>query len=554
MRLSASCRARLAVLPMVLLAWSLAPAVAAEPLQARIDQLIERGAKTPLPPLADDAEFLRRACLDLHGSIPSAAEARAFLADKSPDKRARLIDRLLAAPEYPRRMRELFNVMLMERLGTDAGWDKYLEAAFAANKPWDVLVREILRGDDGDSDALGGSTFFYTKRLENYGQNPVDKDGLARDVGRLFLGMDLQCAACHNHLFIKDYKQQDYQGLFAFIETTSLQGGSRPSLIEGLLTKKREFNSVFDPENKKATGPRLPGGEEVTIPVLKKGEEFAVPPDPKKRTPGVPKFSPRRELAERLPRPDNAAFKRNIANRLWWMMMGRGLVEPLDQHHSDNPPSHPEVLALVAEEFAAGKFDMKVLLRELALSRTYQRSSTLPAGTVPAGQKVPRESFLVANEKGLSAEQLARSVTQATAPVGGDSRRRKDSDALRRQESAPTEAKLLADFLKAFANPPREPETEFRSSVKAALFISNSEAVVSALEPKDGNLTDRLSKLTDARQLAEELYLSVLTRLPSEEESSGVATYLAKRSDNRRQAVKNLAWSLLASTEFCVNH
>jgi len=516
----------------------------APPLRERIDEIIERPANGIPPPLANDAEFLRRAYLDLRGVIPGAAEAREFLADKSPDKRTKLIDRLLAAPEYPRRMREVFSVMLMERLGADAAWDQYLEESFKANKPWDALVREILRGDEGENGALRGSMFFYTKRLENYGQNPVDKDGLARDIGRLFLGMDLQCAACHNHLFIKDYKQQDYQGLFAFIEATSLQPGGKPSLLEGLLTKRREFNSVFKPDEKHATGPRLPGGEEVAIPVLKKGEEFAVPPDPRKRTGGVPKFSPRRELAERLPRPDNAAFKRNIANRLWWLMMGRGLVEPLDQHHSENPPSHPEALALLGDELAAMKFDMKVVLRELALSRTYQRTST-----IPAGQKVPRETFLVANEKALSAEQLARSVMQATGPVGHAARVPSDGHA-----SRVSHEKALADFLKAFANPPRDPEIEFRPSVKAALFMSNSDLVVSWLEPKDGNLTDRLSKMSDARQLAEELYLSVLSRLPTEEETSALAAYLAKRQDNRVQAVKNLAWSLLASTEFCVNH
>jgi hypothetical protein len=204
---------------------------------------------------------------------------------------------------------------------------------------------------------------------------------------------------------------------------------------------------------------------------------------------------------------------------------------------------------------------MKAMLRELALSRTYQRSST-----VPASVKLPRESFLVANEKGLSAEQLALSVLQATGRSGEPSRTGSAADSARPNTSAkgddasgparlagPTE-KDLAEFLKAFANPAREPETEFRSSVKAALFMSNSELVVSWLEPKDGNLTDRLSKLADAKHLADELYLSVLTRLPSEEESSAVAAYLAKRADNRGQAVKNLAWSLLTSTEFCINH
>jgi hypothetical protein len=516
-----------------------APGEAAErpPLHERIDRLIELAAKGPVPPLADDAEFLRRAFLDLKGVIPSADEAREFLADKASDKRAKVIEKLLNAPDYARRMRELFNVMLMERLGTSADWDAYLEQSFAANKPWDQLTREILAGDEGGDAKLRGSSFFYTKRLENYGQNPVDKDGLARDIGRLFLGMDLQCANCHSHLFIKDYKQHDYKGLFAFIVNTNLQPG-KPVLTEALMTKKLEFTSVFE-SGQKATGPRLPSGKEVEVPVLAKGQEFTVPPDPKKRTPGVPKFSPRRLLAEQLPRADNTAFKKNIANRLWWVMMGRGLVEPLDLHHSENPPSHPELLHLLADELAAMKFDTKAFLRELALTRTYQRTSLAP------GQNIPRESFLLANEKALSAEQLARSAMQATGPGRTDWQ-----SVLQSKQYSDS----LTAFVKAFANPPREPEIEFLPSVRAALFISNSSQVIGWLEPKAGNLTDRLAKISDAKQLADELYLSVLTRLPSEDERAAVTAYLGKRSDNQVQAIKNLAWALLASTEFCVNH
>jgi hypothetical protein len=520
------------------------------PLHERIDQLVERESKASLPPLADDAEFLRRAFLDFQGTIPPVQEAREFLADKSQSKRTKLIDRLLREPDYARRMRELLNIMLMERLGTSADWDKYLEESFATNKPWDQLTREILAGDSSDP-KLRGSAFFYTKRLENYGQNPVDKDGLARDIGRLFLGVDLQCANCHSHLFIKDYKQQDYKGLFAFIANTSLQQiGGRPGLVETAMDKKLEYSSVFE-SGRKATGPKLPGDKEIDVPAVKKGEEFAVPPDPKKEQPGVLKFSPRRLLAERLPRPENGAFKKNIANRLWWVMMGRGLVEPLDLHHSENPPSHPELLNLLAEEFAATKFDVKALLRELALTRTYQRSSVMPA--MPRGQQPSRESFLVFHEKGLSAEQLARAVMQATGSRSSEPSRTEGATSGAAKTTDPV-ADALAAFQNAFANPPREPETEFRSSVKAALFISNSKLVIGWLEPKNGNLTDRLSKISDANQLAEELYLSILTRRPTADESAAVAAYLATRADSRPQAIKNLAWSLLASTEFCVNH
>src|SRR5688572_9219210 len=155
----------------------------------QIDRLILAKAEGRTPAaVVDDAGFLRRVYLDLAGRIPTAAETRAFLGDAAPDKRAKLVDHLLAGSDYPRRMQQAWHVMLMERRADDPQWAKYLQESFAANKPWDVLCREILYPDPADEAALGAS-FFYTKRLENYGQNPVDYPGLTRDVGRLFLGM-----------------------------------------------------------------------------------------------------------------------------------------------------------------------------------------------------------------------------------------------------------------------------------------------------------------------------------------------------------------------------
>jgi hypothetical protein len=178
-----------------------------EPLHARIDGLIADRAEQPGLP-ASDAEFLRRVYLDLAGRIPSAEEARAFLADEATDKRGKLIEALLGGPDYPRRMQEAFDVMLMERrplhpelkdrTGHDGQWMRFLHSSFAANKPWDQLVREILHPDSEDEDRRGAA-FFYTRRLEKWGQVPADFPGLVRDVGRLFLGVDLQCAECHDH-------------------------------------------------------------------------------------------------------------------------------------------------------------------------------------------------------------------------------------------------------------------------------------------------------------------------------------------------------------------
>ena len=195
------------------------------PLALRIDDLIATKFEGQSPaPTADDAEFLRRICLDLAGRIPTADETRRFLEDSVPDKRTQMIDQLLAAPTYAQRMQELFHVVLMERRGDNDKWTHYLRTAFEQNKHWDQIVRELLY-PDAEDESRRGAGFFYTKRIEANGQNPIDYPGLTRDVGRLFLGTDLQCAQCHNHLFIDDYKQHDFQGLYSVYLNLSVKSG-----------------------------------------------------------------------------------------------------------------------------------------------------------------------------------------------------------------------------------------------------------------------------------------------------------------------------------------
>lgn len=511
-----------------------------KPLHERIDELIEAKAGAPLASAAPDGEFLRRVYLDLAGRVPSAAETRAFLADTDTEKRAKTIDKLLASDEYVRRMSQAFHVMLMERLGDHAEWQKWLRGSFAANKPWDQMVRE-LASPNADDEATRGSALFFSKRLENYGQNPVDVPGLVRDVGRLFLGIDVQCAQCHDHLFVDEYKQEFYHGLFAYVGNLQLVNGKPfPAIAEKPLTKKVDFVSVFVQEPR-SVGPKLPGGSETEIPVFAKEEEFEKPPDPKKKDPGVPKFSTLKLLADELPAADNGLFKRNIANRLWWMLMGRGLVEPLDLHHVGNPASHPELLDLLANELAAHQFDMKWLLKGIALSRAYQRAS---AAADESAAGLPPQTYIAALEKPLSAEQLLAAMLQAT----GDGQ----PLVLNLEDSKAKE--LVTKFEKAFANPAREPEIGFAPSVKAALFVLNDATVLSWLKPAGGNLAERLIKQTDAAALADELYVSVLSRLPTDDERKDIADYLAKRPDQRERAVGNLIWSLLASNEFGINH
>jgi hypothetical protein len=514
---------------------------AADPLPARIDAMIDARAKgNAFSPPADDAEFLRRVTLDLAGRIPSASEARAFLDDRSADKRTGRIDALLAGADYPRRMQELFNAMLMERLGERAAWNDYLRESFRANRPWDAMARDILRGMPEPA----GASFFLSKRLENYGENPVDYANLTRDIGRLFLGKDLRCAQCHDHLFIKDYKQADFQGLFGFVRSAYLADAAKGIVGEKPGQGKMKFISVFG-KLEQTTGPRLPGRKELTIPVSKKGDEYRQPPDPKKRTPGVLRFSPLEELAREVPQsPD---FSRNIVNRLWWAMMGRGLVHPLDLHHAGNPASHPELLDLLAREFVEHEYDIQWLLRQLALTKTYQRSSRMPEGVT----KVDPALFLTAVEKRLSAEQLLWATLEATGmreSITKVSMKGKGKGAVHPLEQA------RLGFVRAFAGPRREPEEEFAPSLRGALFLLNEPAVLAWFAPQPGNLVERLGKVADDK-LAEELYLSVLTRRPDADEAALVAATLKGKADkDRTRAVGRLAWALVASTEFAVNH
>jgi hypothetical protein len=245
-------------------------------------------------------------------------------------------------------------------------------------------------------------------------------------------------------------------------------------------------------------------------------------------------------------------------------MLGRGLVEPLDLHHLDNPPSHPELLDLLAAEFAEHGFDMRWLLKELAMTRAYQRTSLLAEGDAAP----PPAEYRVAQQRPLSAEQLFASIHQATGAAevmlgqfenesrGQDPRLFEivlASDALR---TTMLEARLATErerFLGAFANPPREPEGELAPSVKAALFLLNDSVVLGWLDPRPGNLVDRLAGMSD-RDAAEELYLAILTRLPTAEERAEAEQFVGTRLAERSKALGQLAWALAASTEFYVNH
>lgn len=516
--------------------------VAAEPsLHEQIDALIDaKITGKVVSKQADDYEFVRRVYLDFAGRIPTLAEIDSFVANKALDKRKLLIAQLISSPSYSKQMANTFHIHFMERLGDNAEWIKYLEESFKKNKGWNVMAKEILRGINSKED-LKGANFFFSKRLENYGQNPVDYSALTRDVGRLFLGKDFRCAECHDHLFIEEYKQEDFKGLFAFFQNTYLVDAKAGIVGEKLTAKKMEFMSVFKKE-KKEIAPKIPGMAEVAIPEFKKGEEFLVPADPKKKILGVPKFSPLEKLSEQLPSPENVDFSKNIVNRMWFIMMGRGLVHPLDLHHAGNPPSHPELLALLAKEFSAHQFDFKWLLTELANTKVYQRSSKVDMGKTPEAPAL----FATAIEKRLSAEQLLASILVATGRYGKLERKGGN------EPEMPDALKVK--FAKAFANAARDPEDEIAFSLKAALFLLNDEAVLGLLKPEADSTVAGLMEMKPDNVMIEKAYLAILSRKPEPQETKDALDFLSKPVSAGEVGVVNLVWALLASSEFNLNH
>ncbi len=349
---------------------------AEEPLHVRIDQCMAEIHPGPEIPLCSDGEFLKRIYLDLVGKIPTGQQARAFLADTSAEKRSKVVERLLSSPDHAAHMAKVFDVMLMERRADKyvkkEAWDSYLLTSFQQDKPLNQLAREVLAADGVDENKRGPAKFYLEREVE--------PNLLTREVGRMFFGMDLQCAQCHDHPLIDDYYQSDFYGLFAFVGRSYLfqPDKKKPAVLAEKAEGDAKFKSVFT-EEEGSTLPCLPGSVEIDEPSFAKDDAYQVKPDPKKKdVRPIPKHSRRQELARRATDGSNRAFNRNLANRVWAHMMGRGLVHPVDQHHSDNPPIQPQLLELLADELPKTNFDLKSMLRQLALSRTYQRSVDFP--------------------------------------------------------------------------------------------------------------------------------------------------------------------------------
>jgi hypothetical protein len=489
---------------------------------------------------ADDATLIRRLTLDLAGRIPSAAELRAFIASSERDKRARLVDRLMASPGFVRHQADELDAMLMA--GSKGSLREYLVRAGRENRPWDRIFRELMLPNQTDQAEKVAAEYLR--------QRVKDLDRLTADVSSTFFGVNISCAQCHDHPLVHDWKQDHFYGMKAFLGRTFLTGGGNGGFVSERASGTIRFKTTDDVERKARmmflTGTRVEEpdakdsskDEEKTEKLaLERSRKAKLPPPP-------PKFSARARLVDVALQPgDRDFFGRSIVNRIWHRLLGQGLVMPLDQMHSANPPSHPELLAWLSRDTIAHGYDLRRLIRGLVLSGTYARSSRRSQG------EAPRPSlFAVAAVRPLTPMQLATSLRLATIDPASVPCEFESEAFEKRVETIEQSARSLAT---SFATQ----SSDAQIGVAEALFFSNAKRIAGELlgDGRD-RLVTRLKQTSAPAELIELAVRNVLSRPPDDEDIRNLGAYLSERTDRPAEACDQLIWALLTCSEFRFNH
>lgn len=505
---------------------------------ARIDEQISAvwTARHITPsPAADDAQFLRRVTLDLIGRIPSLSEARSFLDDSSVDKRSRLIEQLLASSEYAAHWSHVWGRLLMPEAGTNPqarslapGFETWLGEKLAKNAGYDQIVRELLTtpiGRNSAADAEPGSPLAGNVAAY-YQAKDASPENLASGTARVFLGIRLECAQCHDHPFAS-WKREQFWGYAAFFASIQKQTQGDVIVPAGEVADRWE---LAIPGTERIAPASYPDG---TFPVRKY------------------RVRGRQTLADWMTSAKNPYFARATVNRLWCYFFGRGLIDPVDDMVAgDSRSSHPELLDTLARDFAQRHFDLKFLIRAIVSSRAYQLAS-LAGG---AGGDDPA-MFARMPLRGLAAEELLGSLRQAIAPTPGPA-----SLAPAAAESPNPRPVFDEEFASRFSSLGDRP-TDGASSILRALALMNGRMIAEQLT---FDRSETLAGLLRAPPLAveaqiETLYLAALSRKPTAAEIERGKTYVVKGTNDigeqgRKDALVDLFWMLLNSSEFMFNH
>lgn len=513
------------------------PTAVAADLDALIDHKLTEAGIAPSPP-ADDAEFLRRVYLDIIGVIPSAATTRAFLADSNSDKRTKVVDQLLADPQFGENFAHYWHDLLVKRdqdnnrgIKTHDVFLKWMAHQFNTNRPWNEVVRSMLTAQ-GDQ-ALAGETFFMIANSEN-GQPAPNK--IVGTAAALFLGNQLMCCECHVHPVTPEWKQQDFWGLAAFFGKTRAQRAEKSKNPDDILAR---ITDEAPPAKKKAgndANGSLPDGS-IAIPDPRNDGKFIGAAKPKLLGgPAVAKTNVNRSyLADWFVAPTNPFFPRATVNRIWSQFFARGFINPLDDIRPDSEATHPEVLQLLSEELVASKFDVKHLMKCIIASRAYQRSSR----TTPQNAS-DHELYSHMAMKVLPPRSLFRSLAVATS----------DGLAMLHDDAAPGKKNYGPATGLGFFDVREYDESpgEYTYGVPHLLRLMNSQ-----LPPACDALAKSVAKSGSQSQVIEQLYLQTLSRKPTQAEAKKAGEFVGKQP-SAEKGYSTLAWALLSSAEFINNH
>ncbi|HTE18942.1 MAG TPA: DUF1549 domain-containing protein, partial [Armatimonadota bacterium] len=538
---------------------SFPPYSTADPVDREVFGKLKRLRLEPAPP-ASDWEYVRRVYLDLAGRIPSADEVERFVADIDPRKREGLADRLLGSTEFRRHWRDNLNARLMGRTAFPMApeWAAWLDTALREDRGWDRMARELLVARPEKPEGLPAIRFL-DQRLA---QGDTGLDLVTRDVSRIFFGVDIQCARCHTHPDVASWQQDVYWGIAAFFgRTYRLPVKGVHYLAERAVGEVEYFGND---KNKRPAVPLFLTGNRPREPALLASATapgpaadapalYLVAPEEaaeKTRVP-VPRYSRRGQFVELAVNRGNPYFARAMVNWAWALLMGRGLVEPIDQMHAGNPASHPALLAILAEDFARHGYSIRHLVRRIVTSSAYGLSSEWTRGERPAA-----DLFAVAALRPQSMQQLAGSLVMAAGygdaarknAGGADPSKGEPDPALLRDQIEAALAAQLAELSRKL-----DSGTEvFQADVSQALYLTNGRSFQGLVEK--GGLAERLAGDPDDGAVVRQAYLAVLGRPPDTQEAAEFQRYLRARKERRLAALQGLVWALVTSSEFRFIH
>lgn len=532
---------------------------------AKVDDLVASRLKAQkdlvVAPPADDAEFLRRVSMDLQGTIPTYEETVAFLQDTSPDKRTAFVDRLLASPRHADWFAMWYSNLLVGSSIRNRNLDRrsfndWLRDQFRKNRPYDELAYDLVTasGNSEQNGALGLMSSFETSAADAAGK-----------TSKFFLGVQIQCAQCHDHPYDKRIKQTDFQAYAAFFFTTTY----RRNMTANSPDVSFDVNSyALEPaKNGRTGGMDMMMGPRRGIPLMLepvrkpadlRGRVGTALPEGKfllgKTVKDVPGLDRRTVLAKWMTSKSNEWFTQAFANRMWAYFMGRGVVHPVDDFSSANKPSNPELLKHLADEFARADFDINHLIRVIVGSETYQRSSKMPRGL----ERPDPSLYAVAPVKPLSVEQSFDALFRATGAEAEIERQLAARERMggegRRQLVDPRMA-IYQLFRRSFDDDEGAEEEAFTGTIPRGLLMMNGDRINQMMSLRNGDspLKRILAEQRSDRERVRRLYLTVLTREPSPGELSNTLQHV-HTSRTEQEGYEDLLWALCNTTEFMSNH